>query len=210
MIKAALGILLACIILIGAYTGYQAVEGYLDGKIAIERGKYEQIAEEYKDYKEEAKKRLDQLAIDMIALDEEKTLLLQEVGYKTQEIQTIKNTITDLEETARNLTDINDKLYNANLQIQEYKKVVSELESRFHVCRMTILTQEEMLKRAMAMAKEFEQLYLNEETLKKTIQSRLSLSEKRLVWEKTKFKGSAVLLLAAGGFVLYNEVVNGK
>ena len=96
MIKAALGILLACIILIGAYTGYQAVEGYLDGKIAIERGKYEQIAEEYKDYKEEAKKRLDQLAIDMIALDEEKTLLLQEVGYKTQEIQTIKNTITDL------------------------------------------------------------------------------------------------------------------
>jgi len=210
MIKTILGVLLASIVLVGAYGGYQAIEGYLDSKIAIERGKHEQIAEEYKNYKEEATKRIDQLAIEMIVLDEEKTVLLQEVGYKTQEIQTIKNTITDLESTARNLTDINDKLYNANLQIQEYKKVVSKLEGRFQVCRMTILTQEAMLQHAVKMAKEFEQLYLNEETLKKMIESRLSLSEKRLVWEKTKFKGSAVLLLAAGGFVLYNEVVNGK
>ena len=199
-------VLLISLLLVAAYAGYQAVEGYLDNKIAIERGKYEQVVKEHEDYKEEAKKRLEQLAVDLIVLDEEKGVLLQQVGHKTQEIQTIKKTVTDLEEAARTLTDIHDKLYNANLQIQEYKKIVSKYEGRFQACRMTILTQEEMIKRALVMAKEFEQLYLKEETLKKMMESRLSLSEKRLVWEKMKFKGSAVILLAAGGFVLYNEV----
>lgn len=204
------GIILAAAILVGVYSGYQAIENYMDSKISIERGKYEAISAEYNDYKKDARKRLEELSEEVAVLNVQKSNLLKAVGDKTREIRAVRKTITDLEEAGRNLTDVNDKLYNANLQIQEYKKLVSMYEQRFVKCRMTIITQEEIIKRCIATAQEFEQLYLNEEHLKKTCESRLSLAEKRLGWEKMKFKGSAVIAVAAGGFILYNEIRNAK
>lgn len=204
--KRVITIVVASVILVGAYGGYQAVEGYMDSKISIERGKYEAISSEYEDYKADAKKRLEKISEEVEMLQGEKMELVRSIDAKTIEIRIVHKTITDLEQAARNLTDVGDKLYNANLQIQEYKKVVNMQEARFRACKMTIVTQEEIIKRCVSAAQEFEQLYLHEEQLKKMVENRLSLSEKRLIWEKTKFKGSAVVAIAAGGFLLYDRL----
>jgi len=206
LIKPIGSILLAALILVGAYTGYQAVEKYMDSRISVERGRYEAISTQYSDYKKEAKGRLETMSLEVQRLQQDKLKLVRVVDEQTVVIRSIRGTITDLEAAAVVLTDINAKYDNAMAQIFEYKKVVNVYEQRFITCKATILTQEEIIKRCVATAQEFEQLYLHEETLKKMVESRLSLSEKRLLWEKTKFKGSTVLLLAVGGFVLYNEV----
>ena len=206
VIKPIIILLAIAVISVGLYSGYQAIGNYLDGKIAVERSKYEEATEELDEYKKDTKKRLEALSKDVEILQSEKMALVQKVDNKTEEIRTIRHTITDLEDVGRTLTDVNDKLYNANLQIQEYKKVVNQYESRFIVMKKTVLTQEEIIKQCVIVAKEFEQLYLREEQLRKIAESSLKASNTRLLWEKTKFKGSSVLLLAAGGFVLYNEL----
>ena len=206
VIKPIIIILAIAVIAVGLYSCYQAIGNYLDGKIAIERSKYEEATEELDEYKKDTKKKLEALSKDVEILQSEKMVLVQKVDKKTEEIRTIRSTITDLEAVGRTLTDVNDKLYNANLQIQEYKKVVNQYEDRFIVMKKTVFTQEEIIKRCVIVAQEFEQLYLREEQLRKLAESSLKASNTRLLWEKTKFKGSSVLLLAAGGFVLYNEM----
>lgn len=206
VIKPIVIILAIAVIAVGLYSCYQAIGGYLDGKIAVERNKYEEATEELDEYKKDTKKRLEALSKDVEILQSEKMVLFFKVGKKTEEIRTIRHTITDLEDVGRTLTDVNDKLYNANLQIQEYKKVVNQYEDRFIVMQKTVLTQEEIIKRCIVVAQEFEELYMREEQLRKIAESSLKASNNRLIWEKTKFKGSSALLLAAGGFVLYNEL----
>ena len=206
VIKPIIIILAIAVIAVGLYSCYRAIGGYLDGKIAVERNKYEEATQELDEYKENTKKRLEALSKNVAILQSEKMMLVQKVDKKTEEIRTIRHTITDLEEVGRTLTDVNDKLYNANLQIQEYKKVVNQYEDRYVVMKRTVITQEEIIKRCVMVAQEFEELYMREEQLRKIAESSLKASNTRLMWEKTKFKGSSVLLLAAGGFVLYNEM----
>ena len=206
VIKPIVIILAIAVIAVGLYACYHAIGNHLDGKIAVERNKYEEATEELDEYKKNTKKRLEALSKDVEILQSEKMLLVRKVDGKTEEIRIIRHTITDLEDAGRKLTDVNDKLYNANLQIQEYKKVVNQYEDRFVAMKRTILTQEEIIKRCVMVAQEFEELYLREEQLRKIAESALKASNNRLLWEKTKFKGSSVLLLAAGGFVLYNEM----
>lgn len=206
VIKPIVIILAIAVIAVGLYSCYQAIGSYLDGKIAVERSKYEEATEELDEYKKDTKKRLEALSKDVEILQSEKMELVKNVDKKTEEIRIIRHTITDLEDVGRTLTDVNDKLYNANLQIQEYKKVVNQYEDRFIIMKRTVLTQEEIIKRCVVVAQEFEELYLREEQLRKIAESALKASNNRLLWEKTKFKGSSVLLLAAGGFVLYNEL----
>jgi len=206
VIKPIVIILAIAVIAVGLYSCYQAIGSYLDGKIAVERNKYEEATEELDEYKKDTKKRLEALSKDVEILQSEKMELVKNVDSKTEEIRIIRHTITDLEDVGHTLTDVNDKLYNANLQIQEYKKVVNQYEDRFIIMKRTVLTQEEIIKRCVVVAQEFEELYLREEQLRKIAESALKASNNRLLWEKTKFKGSSVLLLAAGGFVLYNEL----
>jgi len=206
VIKPIVIILAIAVIAVGLYSCYQAIGSYLDGKIAVERSKYEEATEELDEYKKDTKKRLEALSKDVEILQSEKMELVKNVDNKTEEIRIIRHTITDLEDVGLTLTDVNDKLYNANLQIQEYKKVVNQYEDRFIIMKRTVLTQEEIIKRCVVVAQEFEELYLREEQLRKIAESALKASNNRLLWEKTKFKGSSVLLLAAGGFVLYNEL----
>lgn len=206
MIKTILGVLLASFILVGAYAGYQAVEGYLDGKIAAERGKYEAVVQEYKEYKGSALYDISILGEEIVTLKSENLEYEAEGRANREEITIIHTSITELEKAAIDLTDISNKYDNAMLQITEYKKIVFNFEQNEILYEARLITKDEIIAAQDAVIKDWKQLYLNAEHLHGLCRNQLSATEKRLTWEKTKFKGGAVLLLAAGGFVLYNEV----
>ena len=113
-IKPVASILAAVVVVVGFYTAYQAVEGYLDSKIAIERGKYEAVGEEYEEYKDGALYDISILGEEITTLKGKNETLAREDMQNRTTITTIRSTITDLEEAAVVLTDIRDMYDNNN------------------------------------------------------------------------------------------------
>lgn len=196
-------ILAAVVVVVGLYAAYQAVEGYLDNKIAIERGKYEAVVEEYEEYKDGALYDISILGEEITTLEGKNEALAEEKVQNKRVITTIRATITDLEETAVVLTDITDLYDNAMLQIDEYKTVVFNFEQNEIVYESILAGKDMIIEASRRTSVYWRQLYQNEEQLHGLCRSRLSATEKRLTWEKVKFKGSTVLVLAGGALALY-------
>ena len=121
VIKSIIIILAIAVIAVGLYSGYQAIENYLDGKIAVERNRVASMKEANDAYKSEATATISALGEDIINLKAKNIELEAEKQHRMAEIVTIRATITDLERAAVDLTDITDKYNNAMLQIAEYK-----------------------------------------------------------------------------------------
>lgn len=202
-IKPVAYILAVTLVIVGLYTAYQAVEGYLDSKIAIERGKYEVVVQEYKEYKNGALYDISILGEEITTLKGKNETLAREDTRNRTVITTIRATITDLEEAAVVLTDITDQYDNAMLQIAEYKVVVKEYEDNEALHDEQLLNKDKIIEAQDTVIEDWKQLYLNEQHLHGLCRLQLSATEKRLTWEKVKFKGSTVLILAGGALALY-------
>ena len=205
-IKPAAYILMATVAAVGLYTAYQAVEGYLDSKIAIERGKYEATVQEYTKYKDSALASIVTLGEEIVTLKAENIeYATKSIRHKTA-ITAIRASITDLEEAAVVQTDISDKYDNAVLQIVEYKTLVFNFEQNEILYEAQLITKDEIIEAQDVVIGDWKQLYLNEQHLHGLCRSQLSATERRLTWEKVKFKGSAVVLIAGGALALYAVV----
>lgn len=196
-------ILAVTVVLVSAYSAYQAVEGYLDSRIAIERGKYEAVVQEYTEYKDSALYDISILGEEITTLKEKNVVLAGVNVRNTAVITTIRSTITDLEEAAVVLTDIEDMYDNAMLQIVEYKTAMFNFEQNEIVYEERLGIKDKVIQAQAVTISNWKQLYINEQTLHELCRSQLSATEKRLVWEKVKFKGSAVLVIAGGAVALY-------
>lgn len=189
------------VLLVGGF--YSFFDGQAaKGRLSVKDGEYNALATEYQRFKGEKDVEIELLQKSIVSLEAEKNYYIKEADCSSLKIVTMKATITDLEESSKELTDVNDKLYNANLRIQEYKKVISEQDKRYVAAKKAIIALEQEKNAALMMAKNYYELLEKERQLH--LMSQEAYAEYRKSVGKRNFKitiksiGEKVLYAAAG------------
>lgn len=154
-----------------------------------------------KDKEDEIRKLQSYIAV----VEEEKLALVKSVNDSTASIRIVHKTRTDLAKARENLTDKDDIIHNQDLQIQEFVKKDALQEERFIDLRKAFQTQGTQFKAAVAMSKDYYDLWQKEKALHKLSVDAYADYKSRVVSRQFKITIKGIgekLLYAAAGYGL--------
>ena len=154
---------------------------------------------------EDKEREIKKLQGYIAVVEEEKIALVKEVNDSTASIRIVHKTRTDLAKARENLTDKDDIIYNQDLQIQEFVKKDALQEKRFIDLRKAFQTQGAQFKAAVAMSKDYYDLWQKEKALHKLSVDAYADYKSKVVSRQFKItiKGiSERILYAAAGYGL--------
>ena len=136
-------------------------------ELTFKDGLHEQALIENAAVVEDKEREIKKLQGYIAVVEEEKLTLIRKVNTSTASIRMVRTTRTELAEVRLTLTDKDDIIYNQDLQIQEFIKSDALQENRFLDLRKALQAQKVQTDAAIAMAKDYHDLWQKEEALHK-------------------------------------------